>query len=186
MLITLAMGMTAKSNLLSNTNAITPVVNNTDKLQQLALFGQQAGAEEQTATSNHPFRNIRIGIGVGIPYGVIGANFEIDPNDYLGLTAGLGISPVSADPGWVFGGRFYLSEREATTRFRLTLLHGIVGFVTNETSSDKTGYEKAIVGNALGIGLNYEPEGSKWSCDFDLMFPNFKVSERLKRGIAVQ
>ena len=176
-----AFAFTATTNLLSDSKAIIITVNNVITSTKIITPVKPPVKKEPPPAPKTSYINKRAGIGVGIPYGVLGANLEIEPNDYLGLIAGLGVSPVSSDPGWSLGARFYLSGRESDTRFRLSLFHGIVAFTTKENSAGDTVYLKTITGDAFGIGVNQRIKGSKWSCDFDLMFPSFKVSPGLKK-----
>ncbi len=112
----------------------------------------------------------RAGFGFGIPYGVLGGNFEVFPIDYLSLTVGLGIAPGGS--GWAVGGRVYPFGKSKNFRPRLSVFHGIVAFLETKYEWEESDYEN-ITGNALGVGFGWK--FTQWSLDFDLIFPDFEV-----------
>jgi len=65
----------------------------------------------------------KIGIGFGIPYGVLGFGGEIGAQ-YFSVVGGIGTMSVISDPGWSIGGRVYVLN--STHRFRphLTVVYG--------------------------------------------------------------
>lgn len=89
---------------------------------------------------------VSFGPGVGIPYGVIGCNLEVDFFEYFGICAGVGISPEGI--GSAIGGRIYLAGADSRVRPRLGYYRGTVGAV--EYAWDE--YED-VRGNAIGVGL---------------------------------
>ena len=66
------------------------------------LFAGLSSAEEPLKNTQERFR---LGLGVGIPYGVLGANLELLPEDLFALTAGAGVGVDS--PCWAAGLRLY-------------------------------------------------------------------------------
>lgn len=111
-------------------------------------------------------KNSSFGIGLGIPYGGIGVNFETGKS--FAFTAGAGIFPSEKNSafGWSAGARFYLSKPTQDTRLRISCLYGTVAFVAKQgLSGTITKIEDTVTGFAPGIGI----KGEHW--DFDLIFP---------------
>ena len=100
-----------------------------------------------------------IGIGVGIPYGVLGVNYEVALNDYVAGTAGLGFAIEGL--GWFAGGRLYYPVSDKF-RARLTAGYGVTAIVTGFGSDTLTGF-------AGGPGLDWR-FGEKWSFQSDVLF----------------
>ena len=90
--------------------------------------------------------SVSFGPGLGIPYGIIGGNLEVDFFDYFGICAGVGLSPEGL--GSAIGGRIYLAGPDSRVRPRLGYYRGTVGAV--EYAWDE--YED-VKGNAAGLGL---------------------------------
>ncbi|MDD5258375.1 MAG: hypothetical protein PHD29_00185 [bacterium] len=112
----------------------------------------------------------RAGLGFGIPYGVLGVNFEIGLNDLLSLCAGIGIYPSGNDVdnfgdleiGYSVGGRIYFAPRKSHFRPRINLLRGTVAI--NKSS------DSFIEGFAPGLGFDWKVS-RKLGMDFDLLYP---------------
>ena len=117
-------------------------------------FAQDVSAKKENKT--------RFGIGFGIPYGVIGGNFEISLNEFLGLSMGLGMASV--DVGWALGLRMYLAEKDKMFRPRLSIFRGIVGILETPSWVYRSRYQ-GIEGNALGVGF------ACGRIDLDLIIP---------------
>jgi hypothetical protein len=100
-----------------------------------------------------------LGFGLGIPYGVLGANYEIGLNEYVAGTVGLGLAIEGL--GWFAGGRLYYPASDKF-RARLTAGYGVTGIVTGFGSDTLTGF-------AGGPGLDWR-YGEKWSFQADVLF----------------
>jgi hypothetical protein len=97
-----------------------------------------------------------MGSGIGIPYGVIGVNFELNPYlpgaesiaDYLGISGGVGY----CYPGVGFAGglHFYPIGRNTVVAPRLSAYIGTVGYIQNYWSDD------LIYGGTLGGGITWK------------------------------
>lgn len=125
-----------------------------------------------TADENHlnPNKNaggqeeLRIGIGAGIPYGILGFNLEARPIDYAGFSAGLGYA--KGEPGWSFGARAYPLGKKYRLSPRLGVYYGTVSILENWDDSKDT-----QSGVSYGIGLDWRPERSaRGSFDFDIIY----------------
>ncbi|HLA77162.1 MAG TPA: hypothetical protein VJU18_06245 [Vicinamibacteria bacterium] len=88
---------------------------------------------------------VRLGAGLGIPYGVIGLNVEARAGDHVGVTAGIGHT-VFAGVGWCVGGRGYLFSADRKLRPRLGAYFG--------TAFVQADLEKKKAGLALGPGAH--------------------------------
>ena len=81
------------------------------------------------------------GFGIGIPYGVIGANAELNTGNYLAVSAGIGHTIV-AGVGYSAGLRGYFRPPDAGFRPRASLFYG-TAFVADDLSEN---------GLTVGIG----------------------------------
>lgn len=98
-----------------------------------------------TASSARAEGPVRLGVGLGIPYGVIGLNVEVGAGDHVGLTAGVGHT-VFAGVGWCVGGRGYLFSADRKLRPRLGAYFG--------TAFVQADLEKKKAGLAVGPGAH--------------------------------
>ncbi len=105
-----------------------------------------------------------IGWGLGVPYGGIGANYELSVNDYFAPTVGLGLLPENI--GWNVGARLYYPGRDAKLRGRVTALYG-TNTLLKRTIWGKEEYD-TDTGLTGGIGINWR-FGDHWAFDADLL-----------------
>lgn len=121
----------------------------------------------------------RLGIGLGIPYGIMGGNFEINTGDVLSLTSSVGYSPGGA--AYSFGCRLYAVPRNAKFRPCISLHYGVVAVLEKQiysysyytyTQTTQTKYEN-INGTAFGVGYKYIKGNGSW--DFDILYLSFKL-----------
>ncbi len=97
-----------------------------------------------------------MGSGIGIPYGVIGVNFELNPYlpgaesiaDYLGISGGVGF----CYPGVGFAGGLHLYPvgRDAIVAPRLSAYIGTVGFVQHYWGDEQ------LYGGSFGGGISWK------------------------------
>ena len=138
---------------------------------------EQLDIDEQLETEEQPVsppNNARIGLGFGIPYGMLGVNFEVLPSDYFSIL--LGVGGYQGVLGLAVGLRGYVSPRSSIFRPRLTFLCGTVGVLT-KTTYNYYNYKKSttrdpITGTALGVGFSWK-YSPKWGMDFDILYPFF-------------
>lgn len=135
----------------------------------IVLYAKYSFAAEGTPQRKGHFR---IGLGLGISYGVIGSNFECSPIEHSALTVGVGIAPGGL--GWTVGGRIYFLGKERKFRPRFSILHGTVAILETRYLYGRTDY-RTVEGNALGAG--FELGSKKSSFDFDFIVPDFKIPE---------
>ena len=113
------------------------------------------------------------GIGIGIPYGVVGLNLEFNPilpgmaeakiHDYFSLSLGLGYSPGGV--AYSIGARVYPMGREKTIRPRISGYYGIVALIEYSYYDD---YDR-MEGFAFGGGVLYKIS-KKFSADLDILY----------------
>ncbi len=126
--------------------------------------------DESISTTATAISRGKVGLGFGIPYGVLGANVEVGLNDIISLCAGVGIYPSGNDVdnfsdleiGYAVGGRIYFAPRKSHFRPRISLLRATVA-INKSTDS-------FIDGFAPGLGLDWK-FSHKWGMDFDLLYP---------------
>jgi hypothetical protein len=135
---------------------------------------------QDAAPTREKFKENTIGVGVGIPYGVIGVNIDINVAPNLNLTGGIGSAIVGL--GYNFGAKYFFSDVSHSFRPRVLAVYGTNSMlqVTNASS-----YNKAYTGLSLGAGVQ-----SMWNetsgVDIDLMFiatTGLDVNDLKKIGI---
>lgn len=149
-------------------------------LLSLEVQAQDAASTPQTIKES----KVGVGIGFGIPYGILGVNvdFVVAPN--LNLTAGLGTSTV--DLGYSFGAKYFFSDVSHSFRPRILALYG-----TNAVLWDASGWDndKSYTGLSLGAGAQWMWGESKSNgLDFDIIFiatTGLDVNDLKNQGIIV-
>jgi hypothetical protein len=97
----------------------------------------------------------RIGIGLGIPYGALGVNAEMNRDNKFTPTLGLGL--CAGGVGWCAGGRYYLKDSTNGKHqgYRFTLGYGVTALLDDgDTWSTET-----------GIVLGFGTQGKNWNVD---------------------
>lgn len=104
----------------------------------------------------------RLGLGVGIPYGIAGINTEIYLGEYLSVMTGLGRSADEHNAAYCAGGRIYFQSRNKKTRINIPLCFGTVGvFETWDISTNLNG-----AAGGVGLSRNY----SRSSMNIDILY----------------
>lgn len=108
------------------------------------------------------FGSVRVGVGVGIPYGgIVGCHLEFSPIDYFAITAGLGVGLEKVNP--TVGARVYFNGKDSRFRPRLGFYQGMVADADQGFSDYKD-----ITGTAVGVGFTWNIR-HKVSMDFDII-----------------
>lgn len=97
-------------------------------------------------------QGLKGGLGLGIPYGLLGGNLEYSMNDYTALSGGVGIAPGGL--AWSVGARLY-TPAMGRFRPRLSAYHGVVAVLEKYSFYSDTEYEN-LTGEAFGIGGEWE------------------------------
>lgn len=106
---------------------------------------------------------IRVGAGLGVPYGGRGVNAEYRINKYASVDAGLGYRQYD-NPGWALGAMYYPLKNINTFNPRLAGYFGRIGTV--EWSD---GRHEGFLGAALGGGFEWRVY-KQLSLDFDAFY----------------
>ncbi len=119
------------------------------------------------------FKEFDFGIGIGIPYGGLGANVEAGKD--TAFTAGLGVVPLpdasngTMQIGWSTGIKTYFKEIQPGVRLRAGILWGTVAISSKTTTNALTG----TISKDLQLQRGFAPivglRGENW--DFDVAFP---------------
>lgn len=127
------------------------------------LFASVSLAQDETSETPEFDKN-SWGLGFGIPYGVLGANIDVNVVDNLNLSFGLGTT-VIAGVGYNFGFKYFFTSVENTMRPRILAFYGV-----NAVSSigDDT---ETYTGLSIGAGLQWMWGESKSSgMDVDIIY----------------
>jgi hypothetical protein len=117
-----------------------------------------------------------VGIGLGLPYGRFGVNYEHGLSDWFAPTAGIG--RLHDDAYWNIGGRLNYPGRDAKLRGRLTALYG-----TDATLHREFGGTKALKGFSGGIGIDWR-YSKNWGIGADISPPK-RTLRLARRGMAI-
>lgn len=104
------------------------------------------------------------GVGLGIPYGVLGANVDINVASNLNVSFGLGTT-ILAGVGYNFGFKYFLAPIENGFRPRVLAFYGInaVSVIGDDTDT--------YTGFSVGAGFQWMWGASKSSgLDFDIIY----------------
>ncbi len=111
------------------------------------------------------------GVGIGLPYGGLGFNYEIGLTDYLAPTVGIGYLPDNL--GWNAGIRLYYPGRDHNFRGRITALYGTNTLIEDRFFGFDDEYDTET-GFSGGIGFNWR-FGNQWAFDGDLFVSDSDV-----------
>ena len=116
------------------------------------------------------------GLGLGIPYGGFGANYEYQKSDVLSPFLGAGLTPDGL--GWALGCRIHYPGKSSRLRGRVSALYGTT---TLQTTYEQRGlhvstHEELKEGWASGLGGEWR-FGERWSVDLDLLYLWYDIPE---------
>lgn len=132
-----------------------------------ALFAlTYIGQSQELITTKPDTAKHSIGIGLGIPYGILGLNLDINLVNNLNLSAGLG-STIRAGAGYSIGFKFFLTPIDNIFRPRVSAYYGINTIVVFEGNED---LNKAYRGLSLGLGAQLLWQKTKNGFDFDVYY----------------
>ncbi len=108
----------------------------------------------------------RIGVGLGIPYGGLGLNFEFSNNNLGGFFgAGLLVNYF----GFGAGAHYYFLDPENPARPRITALIGTVGIKVEETWFGEEEEKGTVIGAGFGLGGKLRASENV-DLDLDILF----------------
>jgi hypothetical protein len=107
--------------------------------------------EIQEIESLHNFVNL--GIGFGLPYGLFGINAEVEPLNFISITAGVGTT-FFAGAAWQIGATVYFLDQSKMVRPRITLLYGVNSVIIFDNNNGFSGIaNESFLGLSLGAGV---------------------------------
>ncbi|MFH0775682.1 MAG: hypothetical protein V2A53_09390 [bacterium] len=136
------------------------------------LSAQAADAEKE--------RPNKISIGLGVPYGILGGNLEIEKN-HLAISGGLGYDLAGLD--WAVGARAYLNEPDEAFRLRASCFYGVVALAEKKKDAYSESTYEDYSGLAPSLGFEWR-FGKNVSLEFDLLYAIFdeeEIKTELKR-----
>ncbi|MCC6502585.1 MAG: hypothetical protein IT362_05545 [Deltaproteobacteria bacterium] len=136
-------------------------------------IGQQTIESQAAPAAVHPFR---LALGIGIPYGGIGANAEMRLGRYFAATAGFG--SMDGEPAASGGVRFYPLGHDRKVSPRVSAYYGSVTIIDWGIFSDRG--RNSDEGMAYGAGLEWQ-NSTKYSLDFELLYVDYAVREGFTR-----
>lgn len=130
-----------------------------------------------TASDEHSSpQAVKLGLGFGTPYGVLGGNFEFMIRQVVGLYFGLGSMGALGveDMAYQVGLRVYLLPPENSFRFRAGLGYGPAGFFGWQMMGSNSYLHYEIV-DAIQPAFGFEWKLSKYfSLDFDAIYQMYR------------
>lgn len=109
-----------------------------------------------------------IGMGFGIPYGVLGLNLDIKLYDLLYLTGGIGTG-IFVTPMYNVGSKIFLRSGNYKWRPRLSGYYGTTAMLVIDDYSSNI--KESCSGITAGIGQQWALGITKtWGIDFDILY----------------
>lgn len=145
------------------------------------LFSSMVVQAQTPSPTSQSFKENSIGFGIGIPYGVIGLNGDINVVPNFNLTAGIGYALV--DIGYSFGVKYFFADVNKWFRPRILAVYGTNSVLQVTNAS---GYDKVYTGLSVGLGAQYMLSRTS-GVDLDIMFiatSGLNVGDLKKQGIS--
>ena len=117
------------------------------------------------AYSEEVVDDVSFGIGLGIPYGVFGANVNYAASEYVDLTAG---------GGFGFGAGLRFRPFGHDEGFRITTFYGTNSMLSNPTTNETEKF------SGMNIGLGYGPFSNGWDVDVMYVIVPDSMKDRIK------
>lgn len=139
------------------------------------LFLSSALRSQEPDADSPTFKKNSVGVGLGIPYGIIGANVDVNVLPNLNASAGLGTT-VMAGVGYNFGLKYFFTDLGRAFRPRVSAFYGInaateitkIYIGAGGSSSTET---QTYTGLSLGIGGQWMwGESKSFGLDFDVIW----------------
>ena len=126
---------------------------------------------QESATNSGMLKRNSYGFGFGIPYGVLGANLDLNASPNLNLSAGLGTT-ILAGIGYNVGVKYFFTPIEKTFRPRISAYYGVNAAVEKTyIGISKEDEQETYAGLSIGIGAQWIFGKTKMSgFDFDIIF----------------
>ena len=117
----------------------------------IASFSFSISAQSTESATLAPVLG-KIGIGLGVSYGVIGAGAEIG-TQYIAVVGGVGTLAVISGGGWGIGGRAYFLNSTHKWRPHLTIIYGTTALYSISGAVEAEG---ALKGMGIYLGVDQD------------------------------
>lgn len=121
---------------------------------------------QELVTTKPELAQHSLGIGLGVPYGILGLNLDINLVPNLNASAGLGTT-LRAGVGYSAGFKLFLTPIDNIFRPRLSAFYGINTIVVYEGNEN---LNQAYRGFSLGLGAQLLWQKTKNGFDFDVYY----------------
>lgn len=137
-------------------------------IMMILLSSSVMWAQGEPALSSEMKKN-SYGLGLGVPYGVLGMNLDYNIAPNLNLSGGLGTT-LFAGIGYNFGLKYFFAPIEKTFRTRVSAYYGVNSMILKQYGyKDDEG--ESYTGLSLGIGGEWRwGETKSKGLDFDIIF----------------
>lgn len=147
------------------------------------LWAQESVVDSELLKKNS------FGLGLGVPYGVLGINLDINCAPNINLSAGVGTT-IFAGVGYNIGLKYYLKSIENKFRPRISAYYGINSMVLKEyIGSSKEDEGESYTGFSIGFGAQWMWGMNKLNgLDFDIIYiatSGIDVDELRAEGFSV-
>ncbi|MBN2709507.1 MAG: hypothetical protein JXR46_10730 [Calditrichaceae bacterium] len=130
----------------------------------LILFLTSFAWPQETSSEVYETKKNSFGFGLGIPYGVLGGNVDINMAPQLNVSIGIG-SSIVAGIAYNAGLKYFLNTIEHSFRPRLSAYYGI------NAISSIADHEETYTGFSLGFGAQWMWGNTKSNgLDFDVIY----------------
>ena len=111
-----------------------------------------------------------VGVGFGIPYGLLGVNLDLKLVSVLNVTAGIG-SGIYVNPMYSAGLKCFLRSGNYIFRPRIEALYGTASMINVVDSNGETIEKGSFNSFVLGAGFQWALDISRtWGLDFDIIY----------------
>lgn len=121
------------------------------------------------------------GVGLGVPYGVLGGKVELGGSLATGF-AGIGIVPIAWDPAVSIGGSVHFLDRYSTVRPKVSVCWSNVTYANLIYNQDNLNvlYKETFPGLAVYAGVDWRPgESNNFEIDLNVggVIPSTDLNE---------
>ena len=153
------------------------------------LVSSVAWAQEPS-TDNSSLKKNSFGLGLGIPYGVLGGNVDVNIAPNLNLSIGLGTT-ILAGVGYNVGIKYFFAPIDRTFRPKVSAYYGINSAVLKEYYGiDKEDEGEAYAGFSIGGGAQWMwGETKSQGLDLDIIYiatTGYDADELREEGFDVE
>jgi len=127
-------------------------------LFSISIYSQQISKEKE------PLNN-SFGIGIGVPYGIIGGNIDLNIISNINGSFGLGTTYFSG-ASYNVGLKLFFTNALQVFRPRAFIFYGINSVDKYERTDDNNSYS----GLSFGLGSQFLWHKTKWGFDFDVVY----------------